>query len=643
MWTTHVCNWHKDYATALTFGADSGMPDFRRTGCLVLWGFNPTTCWLAQATEITAARKRGMKLVVIDPRKVGMAAKADAWLPVRPGTDGALALAVAGVMMENQWYDHDFIRRWSNGSHLVRDDNGRFVTEADLRPGGDPARCVQWDEIGGQAAAVADLPPDDGDRRPALFGRFELETPNGLLRCRPAFERYAQLCRQYPPAHAEAITGVPAQQIRTVARMLHEHGPVSWYAWSGVGQNTNATQTSRAMCLLYALTGDIDAPGGNVYFDKIPLADVSGQEALAATQKAKTIGLTERPQGPARYGWITSGDLYRAILEERPYPVRGLVAFGSNLLLSRPSPGEGRQALRKLDFYVHCDLFMNAMAAEADVVLPVASPWEREGLSAGFLISEEANALLQLRTAVVAPRGESRSDTWIAFELAKRLGLAGAFFDGDIDAGLRHMLEPAGIALETLRAHPEGVVHPLNTTFRKYMQAGFGTPSGWLEIYSQTLLEIGQAPLPEYKPPSPMADVTPGLPLILTSAKWVQYCHSQYRDLPGLRSRMPDPLIEIHPETAATRHIAEGDWVTVRSPHGYILARAAMNAKLAPDVVCAQFGWDDASGGPNPGERFPLNFSELVSNRSHDPVSGSYPLRSCACEVERWSTSPTNP
>lgn len=636
VWTTHVCNWHKDYATALTFGADSGMPDFENTGCLVLWGFNPANCWLAQAVEISAARKRGMKLIVIDPRRAGLANSADAWLRVRPGTDGALALAIAAVMIEKDWFDREFIEKWSNGGWLVRDDNGRFLTDADLRPGGDPETGVFWDELAGRPVPV----PDASACQPALFGCFELATPAGVLSCRPAFECYAALCRGYPPDLAEDLTGVPAEQIKTIAAMLYRHRPASWYAWSGVGQNTNATQTSRAMCLLYALTGDIDAPGGNVFFEKVPLEDVSGREFLSPAQKAKTLGLAERPLGPAKDGWITTGELYRAILHQEPYPVRGLVAFGSNLLLSRPSPQEGVRALRKLDFYAHSDMFLNAMAAEADVVLPVASPWEREGLAAGFQINQEANARLQLRPAAVAPRGESRSDTWIVFELAKRLGLASCFFDGDMDAGMRAVLRPSGVSLETLRARPEGVALPLTVHYRKYIRHGLSTPTGRVEIYSRTLLEAGQPPLPEYVPPATLAGAPSRFPLALTSAKWVQYCHSQFRELPSLRGRMPEPLIEIHPQAAVARGVAENDWVDVHSPHGRIRARAVFNNSLAPDVVCAQFGWEDSL---EQGQAVPLNFGELVSNRFHDPVSGSYPLRTCACEIEKAAVPRQSP
>ena len=78
------------------------------------------------------ALKRGMKLIVIDPRQVGLANKADVWLRVRPGTDGALALGLANVMIERGWYDQSFIREWSNGPLLVRADTGRLLRESDL-------------------------------------------------------------------------------------------------------------------------------------------------------------------------------------------------------------------------------------------------------------------------------------------------------------------------------------------------------------------------------------------------------------------------------------------------------------------------------------------------------------------------------
>jgi anaerobic selenocysteine-containing dehydrogenase len=217
---------------------------------------------------------------------------------------------------------------------------------------------------------------------------------------------------------------------------------------------------------------------------------------------APTLGLAERPLGPARWGWVSMPDLYRAILEETPYPVRAMIGFGANVLLAHANGRQGREALKALDFYAHLDLFMNPTAELADVVLPVASAFEREGLRLGFEVSQAAQSLIQLRSAVVRPPGEARADTDIIFDLAGRLGLAAEFWNGDIDAAYRHQLAPTGVTLEQLRAAPGGVGLPLRTRHTKHAEPdgkgaprGFATPSRKVELYSQTFLDHGYAPL----------------------------------------------------------------------------------------------------------------------------------------------------
>jgi anaerobic selenocysteine-containing dehydrogenase len=121
IWGEELCAWHRDYGTAYTFGVDIGVPDFARTGCLLLWGHNPSVSFLAQATAAADAKARGAALVVVDPRRAGLANRADQWLRVRPGTDGALALGLAEVMIAEGWYDREFIEMWSTGPFLVRD------------------------------------------------------------------------------------------------------------------------------------------------------------------------------------------------------------------------------------------------------------------------------------------------------------------------------------------------------------------------------------------------------------------------------------------------------------------------------------------------------------------------------------------
>src|SRR5712692_3500170 len=153
IYAAELCAWHRDFATAYTFGVDIGTPDFARTGCLLLWGHNPSTSFLAQATAAAEAKTRGAALIVVDPRRAGLANRADQWLRVRPGTDGALALGLASVMIAEGWYDRDFIRDWTNGPLLVRDDTGALLTAADLSPDGRPGDYVAWDR--GAARPVA--------------------------------------------------------------------------------------------------------------------------------------------------------------------------------------------------------------------------------------------------------------------------------------------------------------------------------------------------------------------------------------------------------------------------------------------------------------------------------------------------------
>ena len=639
---TEICNWHKDVATAYTWGTGIGTPDWEHTGCALLWGHNPGASWIAQARQVADAHARGAKLVVIDPRRAGAANKADPWLRVRPGTDGALALGIARVVLEEGWYDRDFVRDLTNAPFLVHGPEARLLREGDLVAGGAPDRFVAWNTVT-QRAEVAPRAPLPGAPW-ALTGEVAVATLAGPVRCRPVLDAWRERCAPFSGDALEAITGIPAADVRDAAEMLTHSGPVACYAWSGVGQHTNATQTARAISCLYALTGSLGRRGGNVQLAKVPTRDVSGREFVTDAQRAKTLGLDERPLGPPKDGWCTSEDLYRAIVTGRPYAVRGLLTFGTNLLVSHADPGAGMRALETLDFHVHADIFPNPTAGYADILLPVNTPWEREALRVGFEITQAANGRVQLRPPVVASRGESRDDGWIAFALAGRLGLGSRFWDGDRDTGYREWLAPSGIGLETLRAHPEGIDVALEAPYGQYERDGFPTPSGRVEIWSETFREHGHPALPDFDPPAtgPRArpDLTARFPLVLTTAKPHMFCHGQHRNLPRLRRLQPHPKVEMHPDTAAARAIAEGDWVEVETPAGRARARASLKPALAPDVVAAQHGWWqacrelDLPGFPVHGEAT-ANLNAAVGTEHADPVSGSVPLRSYLCEVRR--------
>jgi anaerobic selenocysteine-containing dehydrogenase len=262
---------------------------------------------------------------------------------------------------------------------------------------------------------------------------------------------------------------------------------------------------------------------------------------------------------------------------------------------------------------------------------------------------------VQLRRKVVDPPGEARSDAEIVFGLATRLGLGAHFWEGDVDAGHRFRLQACGLTLEDLRDHPEGIRLPIATRFRKFaderdgVPAGFGTPTHKIEVYSQTLLEHGYPPVPEFEEPrmSPRSrpDLAERYPLILTSAKPHLFCETQHRGLPSLRRKAMDPELELHPAAAAERGIDPGDWVRIETPHGSVRARARLNDTLRQDVIVGQHGWWQAcqeldAPGYDPLGPEGANLNLIVANDAVDPVSGSVPHRAYLAQVRRVDDGP---
>ncbi|WP_299793212.1 molybdopterin-dependent oxidoreductase [uncultured Shewanella sp.] len=621
LFATENCNWHKDFTHAYVFGQGIGMPDYQNTDCILLWGFNPRDTWPAHALQVTEAQKRGAKLIVIDPRKAGLAKQSDLWVGIKPGTDGVLAMTLANLLIAGRQYDQSFVRHWSNGPLLVRDDNGCLLTADDLglpcANGGE--QLVAWDERA-QGLVLYDarsrlyLSDAIEEAVLALDGQRVL---NGIP-CRPAFSHYKDACRRYTLEYAESVTGISAKQIELMASMIGQSGAVSYFSWTGTAQHQQATQTTLAIACLYGLTGCLDKRGGNVYFSKPPVNNLMGFSLLSSEQRKDALG-ADKPLGPWKMGWVNSNDLHRSVIDEAPYKTRALIAFGGNPIATKPNEAFVRETLRELEFYVHGDLFLNESAKEADIVLPVSSLWERSGLTPGFLVSQEAESLLQLRKAVIEPLGEAKSDTEIVFELARALGLGEHFWEGDIDAALEELLAPCAVSLSELKAKPAGIDLRLKTHYRKYREQGFNTPSGKLEFYSTCLLKAGYAPVPQFSE----SHSDSGYPLILTSAKFRGHCHSQHKDIEKLNRGVDGPIVEISRALAQEMSISTNQEIIIETPIGRMTAVVRLNADLAKNVLCAQYGWQQSG----------KNYNGIIEQGQADPISGSNHLKSQRCRL----------
>jgi anaerobic selenocysteine-containing dehydrogenase len=655
--TTHVCNWHRDTGFSYTFGSSLPTPDIAHSKLFLLWGHNPSSTSLILAHDIVEARAKGMKTIVVDPRRIGIGANADLLLQPRPGTDGALALAMIHCLLEESWFDVAFARRWTNGPFLLNVNNWRLVTEADLAATGSAARFVVWDERQG-AAVLYDSTTGSYERdhvQPSLFGLRALKGKDGAeILCKPVLERLGEIAAKFAPEKSAPITWVAAEKVWQSALMLAHHRPVSMYMWNGVGQHTNATQTSRAIAALYALLGDYDRPGGNVSFPKVPINDAGGKEFLPKQAAALRIGRDRKPLGPpASPGNCAAYDVFTAILDEQPYPVKAFLAFGCNPVMSTADALRAREALCKLELGIGIDLFMTPTTELCDYVLPAASFLEMANITTAFEHRPAGKTHLQYRPAVVEPLHERRSDTWIVFQLAKRMGMEREFWHGDIEAAYGYELAPAGISLQELKNAPGGISRPLNPSYEKHAKAskdglarGFTTPSKRVELYSLKFAAHGYPALPEYVEPalSPVSkpEIAAEFPLVLTNAKFTTFVHSQQRALPSLRKASPEPSADIHPDTASRHGIKNKQWMIVETPRGAIKVKARVTPNIITGVVCVQHGWWQACTeldlpGYSPYDASGANPGTLIGSDLADPVSGSLPHRSYLCRVRAAS------
>jgi anaerobic selenocysteine-containing dehydrogenase/ferredoxin-NADP reductase len=647
IYAVEICGWHKDYAQALTYGRGIGAADYDNADAIVLWGHNPTRTWLAQATRIAEARKRGATVAVVDPKRGGAGESADLWLGIRPGADGALAMGAIRHLLTNRSYDDAFVRQWTNAPMLVDLSTGRLLRARDL-----------WPERAADAFVL--LRPDgsaeaydtrDALERPqdiVLDGEASLRGADGrATACATVMRLLAREAGAFTPEHVAGITGLaPADLARFYA--LFENSPrLAYHSWTGVGQHSNATMIERAIGTLYALTGASDRIGGNVWTSAPPFRAVNDYALLPEAQRRKALGLAELPLGPPAKGWITARDFCRSVLEGEPYRVRALMSFGTNFVVSQGDSGRNRAALQALDFHVHVDMFMNPTAEQADIVLPASMPWEREALRLGFEITQAAVEHIQLRQVMVPPRDDVRADYDIAFDLACRLGHGEAFFGGSIEAGWNHQLEPLGLSIAQLRAAPGGIRLPQPNPERKFSLArpdgsvaGFPTASRRVEIYSEQLLALGHPALPQHVEPASAEGRPVELPLLLSTAKSGWFVHSSHRHVASLRRKAPDPSVELSLADAKARGIAAGDWVIVRTRDGDARLRAKLEPTLPAGTVIAEFGWWEACtplgrpGAPVTGAAT-RNINAVLSDRDRDPISGSVPLRAVACEIIR--------
>jgi anaerobic selenocysteine-containing dehydrogenase len=530
---------------------------------IVMWACNPlwTNPDEYKGENFYRAFKKGAKLISIDPRKSLYAGKADLWLQLRPGTDGALAFGFHHVIIEEELYEKDFVENQVHG----------------------------WD----------------------------------------AFKE--RVMQDYPLEKVQEITWVDKELIREAAHMYATTKPAAIHWGVPTEQTINCADCTRTMIGLMGITGNLDAAGANALFVNPPtrtVAEFARHKDLSKEVIAKRLGGEQFKLG-ARVAFINPKKAWDSILYAEPYQLKAGLLCGTNPVVSRANAKEAYAALQKLEFLVVIDHFMTPTAELADIFLPagtwleqnhVADNWKRHG----YVFARQKCVEI----------GEAWQDHKIFMELGKKMGQQ--WWDTVEDA-LDYLLEPSGLTWEQFKE--KGYLQGENV-YHKYKERGFSTPTRKLELSSTILEKWGRDPLPQYReiPESPYStpEVAKKYPYIFNAGlRTPTFFHTANRMIPWLREIRPDPLAEIHPDTAQKHGIKDGQWMYIESPRGRIKQRAKLYDGIDPRVVTAEHGWWYPEI-KTPDHGWDISNANILTDNAFetcDPNMGSTNLRVCLCNI----------
>jgi anaerobic selenocysteine-containing dehydrogenase len=407
------------------------------------------------------------------------------------------------------------------------------------------------------------------------------------------FSKLEKHVQAYPPDKISEITWIEAEKVVAAARLFAGSRYACLMNGNASEDTYNSTQFARAVSMIQAICGLLDIPGGTIQLQY----------------------------------------LVKSILEGTPYEVQAALVVGCNPVMTWCNSRRVYDAFKKLNFLAVADLVITPTASLADIILPSASSLEADavlvkGLGMGDTCLQAQQKVVQIE--------ECRSDLEIVISLAEAMAL-GEYFWTDLHSYLDAYLEKVGITFEELRRRDRIISSGIS--YRKYLEKGFNTPSGKVEIYSSLCEEWGYEPLPVYHEPRETPCSAPELaetyPLILTSAHDKVYVHSQDRNLETLRKRNPQPLVLIHPDTADKIGISEGDQVNIENKRGRITQTATLSEAVDPRVICVAYGWwfpENGASGQYGWDGANIN---ILTDDSppYSPEIGSPSMRGFLCRV----------
>ena len=516
-----------------TLGGKVGMrvEFFAEADVILIWGSNSITSNLHFWRYANDAKRRGAKLICIDPRKSETAEKCHEHIALLPGTDGALALGLMHELIHHNWLDHDYLNGHTLGWEALR------------------ARALQW-----------------------------------------------------PPERAAAVCGITAGQVQALARLYGacaSNGQKAAIRMNyGLQRVHGGGNAVRLIACLPALIGAWRHRAGGVLLSSsgaFPVQRAALQRPdLLAGRKPRTINMA-----------TIGNDLLRPGSPAFGPAVDALIVYNSNPVAIAPESAKVVQGFAREDlFTVVLEHFQTDTADYADYILPATTQLEHWDVHSAY---GHTDALLN--RPAIAPLGEAKPNTQIFRELAARMGLTDPCLTESDEALCRQAYGDA-VNFDELLANGFAT---LNTAEAPFAQGNFPTPSGKCEFFSVRLAALGLDGLPDHVPNHEAAHSSAAYPLAMISPPARNFLNSSFVNVKSLKDSEAEPLLEIHPDDAAARGIADGDTVRVFNDRGSYHCRAHVSARARAGVVNGLGVWWRKMGlnGTNVNQLTSQNLTDL--------------------------------
>ncbi len=504
------------------------------------------------------------------------------------------------------------------------------------------AKLVYLDPRFTKTAAKANewIPIQPGTDSAFLLAMIHVIVTNDLADCE-FVKQYVIGCdgiveamRNYTPEWAEKITGIQAVTIERIAReyAAAKHNALAHPGWR-TSNFINSFQTERCIATLNALSGNVFTPGGCLSTDVAGESAGLGAPPQPPYPRSSALRLDgapwKYPLVPLKLGVFQ--ELRDSILSGEPYQAHGWFISRQNPVLSLPDRNRTLEAFGKMDFIATVDISLNDTAWFSDVVLPEASYLERYDplLTIGNRVF--------IRQPVIEAQGEAKSALWIYKQLGERLGLGEYFQYEDEEDFLRQQLAPLNASLEDLKSNGF-----LEVELEVKDEYKFNTPSGKIEIYSETLEKAGFSPWPTWEePPKPI----PGQFFLLTG-KVAQHTQFATQNNQLLHKYSDEPRLWMNNDKAREMGFVDGDWLEVTSSVGKVNIRLLTTQGIRSDCVYMAPGYGHLSKGMTTA--FGVGASSSVLHVSYtDPISGGQALTQTFVSVKKVAaadeTARTNP